>query len=187
MKKFVSSLLIFSTLFSSFAPVYFCFAAGKGHCQRPVERYNVRRCSGPARPIDIKDEAALKQAILELAKDKKFTDQVLKNYEKAHEDPVVIKLLKMLSYILILPVKISYKIICKLLDYTIGHWVGEKICQFAKDCSILVLLGLLVHKYTTFSELEKSALEKMENYKKLLTEKIQPLIDKFSKENAKNV
>ncbi len=136
MKKFVSSFLIFSTLFSNFAPVHSCFAAGKGRCQRPVERYNVRRCSGPARPIDIKDEAALKQAILELAKDKKFTDQIVKNYEKAHADPLWFKILK-------LPFKIVYKIICKLFDYTIGYWVGKKLCTAVEKFIINYVIPFL--------------------------------------------
>lgn len=132
----MSSFLILSTLFSCFAPVHSCFAAGKGRCQRPAERYNVRRCSGPARPIDIKDEAALKQAILELAKDKKFTDQIVKNYEKAHEDPFLLKLIK-------LPFKVVYKIICKLFDYTVGYWIGEKLCTAVEKFIINYVVPIL--------------------------------------------
>ncbi len=132
MKKFVSFFLIFSTLFSCFAPVHSCFAAGRSRLQRPVERYNVRRCSGPARPIDIKDEAALKQAILVLAKDKKFIKKLTETANNTMADPWWFKLLKL-----------PFKIIYKLFDYTIGYWIGKTLCTTVEKFIINYVLPVL--------------------------------------------
>lgn len=131
MKKFLSSLLIFSTLSLCFVPGFSCSAAKNANFSifsRSTEN-----------ALSDEDAAALKQAILEFAKDNKFTDEVIKNYTKAHEDPWWVKLLKL-----------PFKIISKIWNYTVGYWVGKTTCtaieKFVKSVVIPAVLACCLYK-----------------------------------------
>ncbi len=145
MKKFVSSLLIFSTLFAYVVPVNIGCAAGGKHISAEEIALSNQIFSDLAKDKEFKKEFSklLSEALLELSKNKKFDDQIVKNYEKAHEDPLWFKLLKLPFKI----VKIGGKIVLKIFDYTIGYWVGEKVCKFLEDCAFLGVSLLIIKKY----------------------------------------
>lgn len=183
MKKFVSSFLIFSTLFSSFAPVHSCFAAGISRLQRPVKRYNVRRCSGPASSLSAKDVDFYKRAALEAFKDKKFIKKLTETADNTMADPRWLKLLKLPFKI----VKIGGKFVLKIVDYTIGYWVGDKVCKFLEGCAFLGIPVLIIKKYCISEDtLNKGRkfYEKISNipgkYNQKLNEYMEYLKKKFS-------
>lgn len=62
---------------------------------------------------------ALKEAFLELSKDKQFTDQVIKNYENAHKEPFLIKL-----------IKLPFRIVWYLIKNTFNYVVGKNVAKF---------------------------------------------------------
>lgn len=141
MKKFLSSLLIFSTLSLCFVPGFSCSATDNA---RNTVTISFDKPAGKA--LSAKDKAALKQTILGLSKDKKFTDEVVKNYKKAHEDPLLLKLLKL-----------PFKIIFKILDYTVGYWIGKTVCalieKFVKNVVVpAVLICYLYKQSPVFAE-----------------------------------
>lgn len=149
MKKLLSSLLIFSTLSLCFVPGISCSAADAAMIKISFDKPSGRAPS-------YRNKVALKQAILGLAKDKKFTDEVVKNYRKAHEDPLLLKLLK-------LPFKITFKIIFKILDYTVGYWIGKTVCAlieklFKNVVVPAVCVCYLYKKFPLFAEFTDSFL-----------------------------
>lgn len=147
MKKLLSSLLIFSTLSLYFVPGISCSAANTA-CN--MVKISFDKPSG--RALSYRNKVALKQAILGLAKDKKFTDEVVKNYRKAHEDPLLLKLLKL-----------PFKIIFKILDYTVGYWIGKTVCAlieklFKNVVVPAVCVCYLYKKFPLFAEFADSFL-----------------------------
>lgn len=84
------------------------------------------------------DNEVLKQAILDLAQDKNFTDQVIKNYTKVHEIPAWLKAVK----ILCLPFKACWYLIKKAFDYTLGKTISDKILPII----IASVTGLTIYK-----------------------------------------
>ncbi len=141
MKKFVSSILICSTLFSCVNPSSFCSAENN-------KVVSTKQASPPKTGSNLSkaDKEALKKAILELANDKKFTDQVLKNYAKAHEAPTWLKVLK----ILCLPFKACWYLIKKAFDYTVGKATAEFIENTILPTIIAVLTGLAIYNKVPF-------------------------------------
>lgn len=137
MKKFVSSLLICSTLFSCVIPNSFCSAENK----KIVSNKQLTSKSIDSE-LSESDKEALRKAILELANDKKFTDQVIKNYAKAHEAPTWLKVLK----ILCLPFKACWYLIKKAFDYTVGKAAAEFIENKVLPVVITFLTGLAIYK-----------------------------------------
>lgn len=144
MKKFVSSLLIFSTLFTCVVPANTGCAAGGKHISAEELALSNQIFSDLAKDKEFKREFSklLSEAILELSKNKKFDDQIVKNYEKAHEDPLWFKLL-MLPFKI---VKIGGKLVLKIFDYTIGYWIGDKVCNFLQNCAFLGVSLLIIKK-----------------------------------------
>lgn len=164
MKKFVSTFLIFSTLFSSFAPVHSCFATGKGRCQRPVKRYNVRRCSAPASSLSAKDVGSFKRTAVEAFKDKNFIKELTETADNTMADPWWVKLLKL-----------PFKVIYKLFDYTIGYWIGKTLCTTVEKLIINYVIPVLGACYLyNNSDWFKDHVNSLISYLKLGNQNIKP-------------
>ena len=76
---------------------------------------------------------ALKEAFLELSKDNKFTDQVIKNYENAHKEPFLLKLVK-------LPFRVVWYLIKTTFNYVVGKNVA-KVLAWAIPIALLAVDG----------------------------------------------
>lgn len=141
MKKIVSSLLICSTLFSCITS-NFCYSAGnkKIIAAKTVTSRNIRK------DLNKTNKESLKKALLELAQDKDFTDQVIKNYTKTHETPTWLKAVK----ILCLPFKACWYLIKKAFDYTVGKAAAGFIENSVLPAIIATLAGLAVYKKVSF-------------------------------------
>lgn len=74
---------------------------------------------------------ALKEAFLELSKDNKFTDQVIKNYENAHKEPLWLKI-----------VKLPFKAVWYLIKTTFNYVVGKNIAKFLAWVISIALLAV---------------------------------------------
>lgn len=75
----------------------------------------------------------LKEAFLELSKDNKFTDQVIKNYENAHKEPFLLKLVK-------LPFRVVWYLIKTTFNYVVGNNVA-KLLAWAIPSAVLAVDG----------------------------------------------
>lgn len=148
MKKIVSSLLICSILFSSVTP-NFCYSAGNKKILS-VKNATSKSATSNLTKADLElnktDKEALKKAILELAKDKNFADHVVKNYDKAHEAPTWLKVVK----ILCLPFKACWYLIQKAFDYTVGKAAAGFIENIFLPTIIASLTGLAIYKKVPF-------------------------------------
>ena len=140
MKKFVSSLLVCSTLFSCVEPNLYCSAEDKVTSTKQTTSKNTNNDLSEA------DKEALKKAILELANDKMFTNQVIKNYTKAHEAPTWLKALK----ILLLPFRACWYLIKKAFDYTVGKTAADFIQNKVIPILITFLTGLAIYNKIPF-------------------------------------
>lgn len=144
MKKIVSSLLICSTLLSCVTPNLHCNAEDEKLIS--AKTVTSKNASSNLTKADLElnetDKEALKKALLEMAKDKKFTDQVIKNYTKSHEAPTWLKVVK----ILYLPFKACWYLIKKAFDYTVGKAIAEFIENKVLPIVITVLTGLAIYK-----------------------------------------
>lgn len=118
MKKVISHLLIFATLISGCKFTY---------AETPIVRISTstsRSNNDDVKKVfselakDPEFSAALKEAFLELSKDNNFTDQVIKNYENAHKDPIWLKLLKL-----------PFKTVWYLIKTTFNYVVGQNITK----------------------------------------------------------
>lgn len=130
MKKFLYSLLICSTIFSCYASKFYCSAEDKKvlginvYIKKTDENSDKTSQTKNSNKISQTD---LKNALLELSKNKKFTDEVAKNYKKIHEDPTWLKITKTSAKILFFPVRVAWYLIKKTFDYTVGKTVSEFI------------------------------------------------------------
>lgn len=123
MKKVISHLLIVATFLAPYCkPTY----AARTLPQRAAT-------SAPASKLSKNDlkkvfselakdpefSEALKEAFLELSKDNKFTDQVIKNYENAHKEPFLLKL-----------VKLPFRVVWYLIKTTFNYVIGKNVAKF---------------------------------------------------------
>lgn len=74
---------------------------------------------------------ALKEAFLELSKDKQFTDQVIKNYENAHKEPFLVKL-----------IKLPFRTVWYLIKTTFNYVVGKNVAKFLAWAIPIALLAV---------------------------------------------
>ena len=65
---------------------------------------------------------AFKEALLELSKDKQFTDQVIKNYENAHKEPFWRKAIKLTLRVILYPIKTTF-------NYVVGKNIAELLSR----------------------------------------------------------
>lgn len=148
MKKIVSSLLICSTLFSCVTPNLYCNAEDEKLISDKM--VNSKNASSNLTKANLElnetDKEALKKVLLELAQDKGFTDQVIKNYTKAHEAPTWLKVVK----ILCLPFKACWYLIKKAFDYTVGKVTAEFIENKVLPIVITFLTSLAIYKKVPF-------------------------------------
>lgn len=169
MKKIVSFFLTFLILFSCSATTFHCYAENDGALENVIttkktflknaddddedsdtdDGYDVL---GTDEDFDTDeglndvDKTALKKAILKLANDKKFTDQVIKNYTKSHELPTWLKIVKTSAKIVFFPVKVCLNAIKKAVDYTVGKKVTELIENKVLPTVIASLTGWSIYK-----------------------------------------
>lgn len=141
MKKFLSTILVFSTLICSVIPVY----AGNAENFQSEKVYEFKISpsskSNESSNIDISSlsEDELKEIILKISQDKNFTDQVVKNYKVTHEDPLWLKIVKF-------PFKVVWKIFKKAFDYVLGKKVSEFIEEKVFPIVITFLAGSYAYK-----------------------------------------
>ena len=145
MKKILSSILIFSTLITSYAPSV-SYALPKPSLTgtestaafTTLKEENVL-AKGHNYNISKEDEEKLKEMLLELSKDKKFLKQLEKNREKAFADPIWLKIVKF-------PFKTVWYLIKKAFDYTVGKKAAEFIEKVILPMGITALTGLFIYK-----------------------------------------
>ncbi len=76
---------------------------------------------------------ALKEAFLELSKDNKFTDQIIKNYENAHKEPLLFKLIK-------LPFRAAWYLVKTTFNYVVGQNIA-KLLAWAIPIALITVDG----------------------------------------------
>ena len=138
MKKIMSSLLICSTLFSCFNPAGHCFAEPKPEKQKVIKISISPKDSFVGNLSDINDEA-LKDKLLELSKDKKFTDKLAESYKESHKDPLWLKVVKF-------PFKAIWYVVKTTLNYTIGKKVSDFIENTILPAAMAGVTGWTLYK-----------------------------------------
>ena len=106
--------------------------------KRPIKKIRVLRFKNNSQAL-----FKLKKDILEITKDQNFTDAVLKNYSLSHEDPLLIKCIKM-------PFSMIYNICKKVLDCTVGYLIGRKASDFIENVIIPGVMCLALYKKVPF-------------------------------------
>ena len=135
MKKVISQLLIIATLLAPCCkPTYADRTPLQG--VRPSATANKLRKDDLKKVFselakDPKFSEALKEAFLELSKDNKFTDQVIKNYENAHKEPFLVKL-----------IKLPFRIVWYLIKTTFNYVVGKNVAKFLAWAIPIALLAI---------------------------------------------
>lgn len=137
MKKVISQLLIVATLLAPCCkPTYAERTPSQGvRSSAPASKLNKDDLKKVFSELakDPEFSEALKEAFLELSKDNKFTDQVIKNYENAHKEPFLVKL-----------IKLPFRTVWYLIKTTFNYVVGKNVAKFlawAIPIALLVVDG----------------------------------------------
>jgi len=140
LKKFISSLLVCSTLFSCVAPNLYCSAEDKV-INKKILKVHISPKKAASIKLNINEDEFLKNKLLELSKNKNFTDQVIKNYTNAHEAPIWLKIVK----ILCLPFNACWFLVKKTCDYVIGKKATKFIENTLIPTAFAATTGLAIY------------------------------------------
>ena len=135
MKKIISRLLIVATLFAPCCkPTYAERTPSQGASfsatASKLSKDDLKKVFSELAK-DPEFSEALKEAFLEISKDNKFTDQVIKNYENAHKEPFLLKL-----------VKLPFRVVWYLIKTTFNYVVGKNVAKFLAWAIPIALLAV---------------------------------------------
>ncbi len=127
MKKNISFLLIITTLISGCCK----YTYAKGDDSYTNSETHHQQYNSVDLINDPQFDAAIKNRLLELSKDKKFTDKIVRNYEKSHQEAIWMTF-----------VKFPFRLIWKTIKITFNYIIGKNVAECLAKVIPIALLAL---------------------------------------------